>query len=87
MVAKFLPNDGQNGEVIMRIGDRLQQLNQLLPAAEVFLLSNSPGEAVKALVQAKEWAKAKKVGRERKRKVEICTINYFSIARSRKNVR
>ena len=85
MVAKFLPNDGQNGEVIMRIGDRLQQLNQLLPAAEVFLLSNSPGEAVKALVQAKEWAKAKKVGRERK--VEICTIKYFSIARSLKNVR
>uniref|UniRef100_A0AC35U6D2 WD_REPEATS_REGION domain-containing protein n=1 Tax=Rhabditophanes sp. KR3021 TaxID=114890 RepID=A0AC35U6D2_9BILA len=63
LTIKFIP--GANGLVILgEITKTLNQLGLYIDAAEVFLASNRPSEAIDALLQAQEWSKAKRIATE-----------------------
>ena len=62
LAIKFETDSARLDELVTRIGARLQALSRHLEASELYLAGGRPEEAVRALIAANEWAKAKKVG-------------------------
>ncbi|KAE9551982.1 hypothetical protein FO519_004806 [Halicephalobus sp. NKZ332] len=63
LVAKFMVGE-EGAKILEKIGEKLVELNQGKEAGELLLLGNRPQAAIKALLEAKEWAKAKRVAQE-----------------------
>ena len=63
LVAKFMVGE-EGARILEHIGEKLVELNHGKDAGELLLLGNQPQAAIRALLEAKEWAKAKRVAQE-----------------------
>lgn len=64
LTVKFLTESDDGIELLLQIAQRQNELGQFLAAGESFLLGNQPAKSVQALLDAHEWAKAKRVAEE-----------------------
>ncbi|KAI6232370.1 Intraflagellar transport protein osm-1 [Aphelenchoides besseyi] len=64
LVTKFVTDNTKRAELVDVICDKLKSLKQHLAASEIYLSVDRPNDAVRSLIAANEWAKAKKVAGE-----------------------
>ncbi|XP_055373567.1 intraflagellar transport protein 172 homolog [Condylostylus longicornis] len=51
-------------DVSKQLGPRLLEINQIGPAAQLYLAADLPKEAVEVFIQAEQWAKARRLAKE-----------------------
>ncbi|KAL3102659.1 hypothetical protein niasHT_029470 [Heterodera trifolii] len=64
ITVKFLADSEDGVDILAKIAQRQMEMGQFLAAGETFLLANKPTESIEALLEAHEWAKAKRVAEE-----------------------
>ena len=63
LIVKFLM-DAEADDTLVRIGNKLMEHKSFMQAGEIFLLASLPHQAIEALIEAREWGKAKRVASE-----------------------